>query len=309
MPIRSSYTAFIILLVNASIRAEDAKPLESSWNDLIQEPSRQELFENIKKASGEQSKAIPTKFFFPNDVLFDTIRNEPRKNVLFGIDISHHNEGTLPLAMLRERKVEFVYAKATQGLKFKDPKFSYYWSELDKLGVEQRPLRGAYHFLTAVDDGQQQAERFVEYVKLHGGIKKDDMPPCLDLEWDVVPNNPDRWNGQPPDKILASALAWLQKTKELTGRTPLVYTSAAWWHERGIPDAKFAELKTYPIWIADYSKSGKASEKPAIINNRTQSLWQFADNAKLNSDYSGKLDANTFYGSRDDFNREFGLAP
>jgi lysozyme len=307
MPIRTSYAAFIILLVSVSIRAEEPKLLESSWTELTQEPSRQELFEKIKQASGDQSKAIPIKFFFPNDALFDTIRNEARNEVIFGIDVSHHNEGPLPVAMLREKKVDFVYAKATQGVNFKDPKFSYYWNELEKLKPEQRPLRGAYHFLTALDGGKEQAERFVQYVKLHGGIRKDDMPPCLDLEWDVVSNNPDRWKGQSPDKILGSAVAWLQKTKELTGRTPLVYTAAAWWHERGISDAKFAELKDYPIWIADYSKSGKASEKPAIINGRTQSLWQFADNAKLNAGYPGKLDANIFHGSRDDFNREFGF--
>jgi lysozyme len=308
MKIRSLYTACVMLLVSVSTRAEDAKSLESSWNDLTNEPSRQELFENIKKASGEPYKAIPTKFFFPNDVLFDSIGNKPRKDVIFGIDISHHNEGTLPLAMLRGKKVDFIYAKATQGVKFKDPKFSYYWSDLDKLGPDQRPLRGAYHFLTATDDAKQQADRFVEYIKLHGGIKKDDMPPCLDLEWDVVPNNPDRWTGQSPDKILASVKAWLERTKELTGRTPLVYTSAAWWHDRHIPDGKFVELDAYPIWIADYSKFGKATETPARINKRIQSLWQFADDAKLNSDYSGKLDANTFYGSTDDFNRTFGLS-
>ena len=135
------------------------------------------------------------------------------------------------------------------------------------------------------------------------------MPPCLDLEWDVAPNNRDRWKGQSPDKILGSAIAWLRKTRELTGRTPLVYTARSWWLERGIPESTFEALKDYPIWIADYSRSHKGLEKPAIINGRTQSLWQFADDAKLITGYpGGRLDANIFYGSQEDFNREFGLS-
>ncbi len=306
MPSRTLFLAFVALLVGVSCKAESGRVFESSWTDLTGEPSRQQLFEKIKKASGH-FKAIPQNFSFPEDAQFDTILNTER---VFGIDVSHHNGGTLPLAKLREQKVDFVYAKATQGVKFKDPKFSYYWNELANLKPEQRPLRGAYHFLTAVDDGKEQAERFIQYVNLHGGIKKDDMPPCLDLEWDVVPHkNPDRWKGQSPDKILGSAIAWLQRTKELTGRTPLVYTAAEWWHERGMPNAKFDALKGYPIWIADYSKSGKALEKPGIINGRPQSLWQFADNAKLAAGYLEGLDANIFYGTREEFNREFGLSP
>lgn len=306
----ASCIAFIALLLSVSTKAENPKLFESSWSDLTDEqPSRQELFEKIKEASpGPVEKGMPRHFFFPKDAEFDTIRNVPRDKVVFGIDVSHHNSGKLDLVMLRNQHVDFVYAKATQGVKFKDPKFPYYWTELTNLKPKQKPLRGAYHFLTALDDGKEQAERFVQYVNLHGGIRPDDMPPCLDLEWDIVRNNPDRWKGQSPDKILSSTIAWLQKTKELTGRIPLVYTARAWWLERGIPEAKFAALKDYPIWIADYSKSGKALEKPATINGRTQSLWQFADDAKLTAGYpNGKLDANIFYGSREAFNREFGL--
>jgi lysozyme len=308
MPSRTRCIALIAFLLSAGIKAENPKLLESSWTDLTVEPSRQQLFESI--ASGPVEKAIPKSFFFPTDARIDTQSNRPRDNVVFGIDLSHHDRDDLNLAKLWEQKVEFVYAKATQGVKFKDGKFSHYWKEMANLKPGQRPLRGAYHFLTAQDDGKEQAERFVQYINLHGGMRADDMPPCLDLEWDFAPNDPsrsDRWKRQSPDKILTSVIAWLQKTKQLTGRTPLVYTARSWWLERGIPESKFAELKDYPIWIADYSKSHKGTEKPAIINGRTQSLWQFADDARLVDGYGGGLDASIFYGSPKDFNREFGL--
>ena len=318
---RTPFVVATLVLLCVSAKAEDPKLSESSWVDLTEQPSRQQLFENVIKASlVEDSRreilptptdfAIPKDFFFPEDARFDKIRNVARDKVIFGIDVSHHDSDKLNLAVLRLQKVDFVYVKATQGIKFKDPKFSSYWKTLADLEGEQRPLRGAYHFLSALDDGKTQAERFVQYVNLHGGFKKDDMPPCVDLEWDVTSKNPDQWKGQSPDKILDNVIAWLRRTKELTGRIPLVYTARSWWIERGIPEAKLDMLKEYAIWIADYSRSHKASEKPAIINGRSQSLWQFADDAKLTLGYpGGALDANVFYGSRDEFRKEFGLAP
>jgi lysozyme len=101
--------------------------------------------------------------------------------------------------------------------------------------------------------------------------------------------------------------AWLDRTKELTGRTPMIYTALAWWSDRKIPEADFDQFKEYPIWIADYSKSHKATEMPGIINKRKQTLWQFADDAKLTVGFKEGLDANLFYGTRADFNKAFGL--
>lgn len=60
------------------------------------------------------------------------------------------------------------------------------------------------------------------------------------------------------------------------------------------------------VWIADYSRSRKAVEKPALINGRQQALWQFADDTLLRLG-SGKLDASIFYGSRDEFLSTFGI--
>ena len=68
-------------------------------------------------------KALPNSFFFPDDARFDTERQIARDKVVFGIDVSHHNGNKLNLAMLLAQKVDFVYAKATQGVKFKSEVF------------------------------------------------------------------------------------------------------------------------------------------------------------------------------------------
>jgi lysozyme len=284
-------------------------------------PARRQLFQNVIKASDDEDRAhgrtlapkdfaIPKDFFFPDDATFDVTAKKNRDNTIFGIDVSHYDGKNLNLTALRQQKVDFVYAKATQGITFQDDAFERYWKGIAVLQGNIKVLRGAYHFLTAKDDAKEQAKHFVEFVNSKGGLKPDDMPPCVDLEWDVdiVNKIPDRWKGQSPDQILGSLIAWLKEAKALTGRTPIIYTARSWWLDRGIPKSKFDLLKDYNVWIADYSRSHKAIEKPALIDDsRQQSLWQFADDALLRIGYAGKLDASIFYGSRDEFLRTFGV--
>lgn len=214
-------------------------------------PARRQLFESVRKASYDADRvdgrtaatefAIPADFFFPEDATFDAIAKKKRDNAIFGIDVSHHDGKNFDLKALRQQKVDFVYAKATQGITFHDNAFERYWKGIAGLQDNVKVLRGAYHFLTANDDAKEQAKRFVEFVNSKGGLKPSDMPPCVDLEWDVdfVNKIPDRWKGQSPDQILGSLIAWLEETKALTGRTPVIYTARSWWLDRGIPESKF----------------------------------------------------------------------
>jgi lysozyme len=295
-----------------------AAPSESSWSELSDDASRQSLFQdNVvpaklaeQEASGTNTVelAIPKDFIFPDDAKFDKILNKNRENSIFGIDISHYTGPNFRFENLRLQRVLFVYAKATQGVAFKDALFADYWTKLAALPANQRVYRGAYHFLTAADPAVAQAGRFVDYVELHGGFKPDDMPPCLDLEWDRTLTNPDRWKGQSPDEIIQKALDWLKEVERRTGRKPMVYTALSWWHDRGVPIEKIKLFKDYTIWVADYSGSHKASEKPSTIGDRKQDLWQFAEDAKLTTGHpNGSVDANIYYGTIDQFKKDFAL--
>lgn len=293
---------------------------ESSWEALTNDASRQSLFdENVipaklledeKEPKNDQiiGLAIPKDFVFPDDAKYDKIQGKDRDNTIFGIDISHYTGSKITFANLNLQRVRFVYAKATQGLRYKDAFFGAYWSDLSKLQGSQKLYRGAYHFLTADEPGEEQAKKFVEYVNLHGGIRQDDMPPCLDLEWDVTPSIKDRWTGHAPQEILQNALDWMKTVKQQTGRTPMLYTALSWWRERGIPESDMKLFDSFPIWIADYSKSHKATESPALIGSKRQSLWQFASDARLTTGYpGGSLDANIYYGTADQFEKEFDI--
>lgn len=229
---------------------------------------------------------------------------------MFGIDISHHVDPKVPFQTLMSSKVSFVYAKATQGTRFKDGKFGSFWKTLGDLPQENKIHRGAYHFLTADHDPEAQAATFLKFIASHGGLQNTDMPPVLDLEWEIYNQGAeDKWKSLTPDQIVPKALVWLKLIKEETGRTPLLYTSYVWWRERGIPDSKLDELigDNYGIWIADYSLSGRAVEVPKVPSGKPWALWQFTDKAQLPSPYRQGLDATIFKGTEDRFYELFGV--
>jgi lysozyme len=119
--------------------------------------------------------------------------------------------------------------------------------------------------LTADHDPEAQAATFLKFIAAHGGLQDTDMPPVLDLEWEIYNQGAeDKWKSYTPKEIVHKALVWLQRVKEETGRTPLLYTSYTWWRERGIPDSALDQLlkEDYGIWIADYSLKGRAKEVP-----------------------------------------------
>jgi lysozyme len=117
----------------------------------------------------------------------------------------------------------------------KDGKFVLFWSRIGQLPRGSQVYRGAYHFLSAADDSdaQAQAQTFLKVLGENGGLQKSDMPPVVDLEWDVAQaDGPDHWANLTPDAIIKSTLKWLQRVEKITGRLPALYTAHAWWLER-----------------------------------------------------------------------------
>ncbi|NEJ17648.1 glycoside hydrolase [Rhizobium leguminosarum] len=308
----SALTLALTLTASLIAVADDKTSLQKNWEPLQDDVSRAELFSYVVKAKTEDA-AIPLgtegpvsaplkgNFIFPHDANIDDATGFRRVDSIFGIDISHYTDSTLDLSSLRRQRVEFVYAKATQGTKYGDKKFPEYWSVLADQPANIRVLRGAYHFLSASDDGHAQADSFLKYVEKAGGFQPNDLPPCVDLEWDVTKvGQSDRWLAYSPDEIIDITLAWLQRVEAATGKIPMIYTNRAWWRSAIKSEAKFSRLEHYKIWIADYSGSNRVIEIPAVPNRANAHVWQFTASSHL-GDYSKDLDANIYKGSRDQF--------
>jgi lysozyme len=281
--------------------------------ELQNEVSRAQLFERVIKAKRAEPPpaigepmALPGNFQFPSNAAYDD--GKPRQDSFFGIDISHYTSPDIAFEKLRQQGISFVYVKATQGNGLKDGKFAEFYQRLKMLASGQQVLRGAYHFLSSQSDGKSQADTFCDFVGQNGGFSAGDLPPVMDLEWDVdTTDGPDRWQGQDQDEIIGTAQAFLSKVQERTGMVPMIYTTVSWWNEREIPLSSFEKFKNYRLWIADYSKSSRAVEDPHCFPDGEFNLWQFSSSARLALGYVGELDANIFRGTRESFKQSFGV--
>jgi lysozyme len=93
-----------------------------------------------------------------------------------------------------------------------------------------------------------------------------------------------------------------------THRTPIVYTSIAWWKERGLKIADAAQLGDFKFWVADYSKSARAVESPPQFPISQPVFWQFSESARITQGYAKQIDANILKGEPEDFKSLFGVA-
>ncbi|HXF86864.1 MAG TPA: GH25 family lysozyme [Xanthobacteraceae bacterium] len=281
-------------------------------------PSRAELFElRWKSDLGPNAAALAPKltqpFFIPKHILGDRV---------YGIALSYHNdEGCackagehcsrcrIDWAKVADSKIAFVFLKATHGARYKDPAFEYHWRAL----AQHKMHRGARHFMSADEDPVEQADHFVERLEAAGKLTAWDLPPVLELErdlrrdaakkWIVVAETGQRldfWQGQDPDEIAGKILKWLNRVEQKTGRVPIIYTSRSWWMERIKDEKKFALLRRYPLWIADYPETGRhAHDSPKVPNNQAWTIWQFTENGRMEDTgiVPGNMEVSVFRGT------------
>ncbi len=279
----------LLLLVSVPFAsAQSPKPLIPLTT---QDVSRAELAEMANRAIEPGIKGAGIPFVFPDDT---------KSTLTYGIDISHHNFAkgrTLDWKSLSDKKVLFVYIKASQGDSFIDKYFKSSWENVGKASTSEKPLlRGAYHFLAADVDAAAQASTFLRVLSENATFTAGkDLPPVLDLEWDcftdakgnIIRNAKgdcvgDKWSKLSTDEIVAKVKAWTDAVKAALKVTPVVYTHAEWWKSVKLGTNPF--LKANPIWIADFSKDSQTNGKPINPPTYHETLWQFTENGKVSAD-------------------------
>ena len=125
-----------------------------------------------------------------------------------GIDVSYWDAG-IDWPKVRATGQRFVFAKATEGITYKDPTFDDNWFGAKSAGL----LRGAYHFFRCNVDAKKQADYFIDYVKT---VKDNgELPPVLDLETN---------DGMTKDKIVPAVKIWLDRVESAFGKKPIIYS-------------------------------------------------------------------------------------
>lgn len=190
--------------------------------------------------------------------------------MLNGIDISHHNSNMKDLHDLN--LMDFVIMKATEGIRFKDPKMKLYMNVIAK-----DKLYGFYHFARPDlgNDPEAEAEHFVNTVMPY---ISDRSILALDVEADALnTGNLDSW-----------CCTWAQVVEILTGILPMIYISAA-------------ETKKLPataalgcgLWVA---KWGNKPTKKQLQPWEFWAIWQFTSSGN----FSGvRCDLDVFNGTRE----------
>lgn len=194
---------------------------------------------------------------------------------LEGIDVSGW-QGEVDWQHWWEQGKRFAYVKATEGTGYTNPYFTQQYDGSYDVGM----IRGAYHF--ALPDRSSGATQATYFVERGGGWSSDGktLPGALDLEY-----NP--YGATCYGKSQRAMRSWIadfhDTYHEITGRYPVIYTSASWWNTCVGDGHGFED--TVPMWVARYSD--EVGEMPAGWDFHT--FWQYTNHP---------IDQNVFNGSR-----------
>jgi lysozyme len=240
--------------------------------ELVDDTSRDELA-LYAQTLGTTKRAFPREFRFPDDV---------KGGKVFGVDASHY-QGDVDWRKVSERSVRFAFVKASEGSQRYDGFFERNWRALGDLVEGPSSMRrGAYHFMTANDSAAAQAKNYLNTV---GKFRPEDLPPCVDVEWnffrrdgqwvlDGNGNKLDQWASLSSAEIVTRLKSWLSEVETATGKRPVIYTNASWWNARV---GKSNDLDSYKLWIADYTSKSLGREAPVVPGKLSWAFWQLTD--------------------------------
>ncbi|WP_405874280.1 lysozyme [Streptomyces sp. NBC_00005] len=198
-----------------------------------------------------------------------------------GHDVSSHQKN-VNWSKAKAKGAKFVYVKATESTNYRNPYFGQQYNGARSAGI----IRGAYHFaLPNKTSGTTQAAYFVR----NGGRWSADgwtLPPALDIEYNPY-DSKHKCYGLSKSGMVNWIKSFSNEVKRLTGRRPVIYTTAHWWNT--CTGSSRALASNHALWIARHN-SADAGSLPAGWSFWT--FWQY--------DNSGGLpgDQNLFNGSQ-----------
>jgi GH25 family lysozyme M1 (1,4-beta-N-acetylmuramidase) len=153
---------------------------------------------------------------------------------LHGVDLSNNNDAAHIASAIASKNNAFIIAKASEGEHTGDTKHA---SIVKATRAAKKPL-GHYHFAHPTQDAVTEAKHFLSAA---GALPGEVL--ALDLE-----ASEGSWSQR-----LHYALAWLKYVKTQTKASPFLYTYTSYLTGLlGVATAaQKAELRSYPLWVAD----------------------------------------------------------
>ena len=198
-----------------------------------------------------------------------------------GLDVSSH-QGNVDWATVALNGARFAFVKATEGTTYVNPYFGQQYVGAYFAGL----VRGAYHFgLPDRSTGAAQAQWFAT----NGGAWSADgqtLPGALDIEYNPYGAT---CYGLSQSAMIGWLTSFVTQYQALTGRWPIVYTTANWWQTCTGNYAGFGA--TVPLWIACWCQT--VGQLPAGWS--TFGFWQWS-----NQQVEFPGDQDVFNGTQDD---------
>jgi lysozyme len=189
--------------------------------------------------------------------------------VIKGIDVSHY-QGTISWRAIAESgDAKFVYIKATEGSKYKDPNFT---KNSNGAAANQIPV-GAYHFYTASSTGKEQASNFIATVPKGKGK----LPPAIDIEGSVTKQ----------DDFKEELNDYVEMIITHYGQKPVFYVTSE------VYNLLYDDYKGYDFWIINVNSS-------PVVTGWT--FWQYSSKGRIPG-INGNVDLNQYKGSLWDFDK------
>ncbi len=171
-----------------------------------------------------------------------------------GIDVSDHQKRIDWDAVARDRRVQFVYIKATEGATYTSGVYRYNLENARRVGIKV----GSYHFLRTGSRIRDQFANFTRSVKK----QEQDLLPLIDVE---VRQG---WTNQ---QVRDSVKLFADLVEQHYGVRPMIYTSSHFFNH--ILGRAFAD---YPLFIARY-----ATNEP-VLDSGDWILWQYSEKGRIN---------------------------
>ena len=206
-------------------------------------------------------------------------------NKLIGVDVSHWNrykEKKSTGSMMAEpykslSSIDFMIAKATQGIGYKDSEFDNFMNIACGKGL----LRGAYHFVSMTEP-YEQALNFVSTVRPYG-----DCLLALDFE------DSDGAMKVSQDTINNYLYPLAKYVKLMTDTPPLIYAS-----KYVFDSYDFSEIRKLDcgVWVAKWDR---VTDKPTVKNWKSLiAIKQYTDKGRID-ELVGNTDLNVAYMTKD----------
>jgi lysozyme len=189
-----------------------------------------------------------------------------------GVDVAsfqHPSKAPINWQQVAAYGIQFAAVKATEGNYYKNP-----YAPTDLAGARAAGLSTvAYAFaIPNGNGGSASPATQASYLLSYLGSSSATVPVLLDIEYDPYVNT-DHTNecyGLSPAAMVKWISGFDSAVQAKTGRLPIIYTTANWWHSCTGDSTAFGQT---PLWVANYT----AANSPLLPAGwATWAFWQYS---------------------------------